>query len=105
MKAFILASFALLNGCALLPNTISPEIEHMSHATQHRPFTDEPTKWGAEIAQVTAEWTAGKHFYLDVSEGYNLNPRTPAGIPVYGEIIGPREQFTAKIGYKFTVRK
>jgi len=99
-RAIILLSLAA-SGCAALPNTIAPELEHMSHATQHAPLTDHPTRYGANIAQVTAQWDMGAA-YVSLSEGIGLNRKYPYS---YGEIEGPREQFTARIGYQFTVRK
>ena len=90
------------NGCAVMPDSISPEIVHMSHATQHEPFTSQPTRYGVEILQVTAEWNLTKKLYLDLSEGEALEPRNQANTG-FGEVYGPREQFTGKIGYKFTI--
>lgn len=79
----------LLSGCALLPDSVRPELEHLSHATQHEPFTDHPTNYGAEIAGLMLHWDL-PHAYLEVGEGYSLDPRS--------EILGPREQFSARIG-------
>ena len=100
-KHVVILSAAALSGCAVLPNTIAPEFEHMSHATQHAPLTEHPTRYGANIAQVTAQWDYGRA-YVSLSEGIDLNRHYPYS---YGEIEGPREQFTARIGYRFTVRK
>lgn len=104
MKILAIGVAVACSGCAVLPDTISPEIEHMSHATQHEPLTNNPTHYGIEIAQVTAHWDLTKHLYLDLSEGIALDKRSPYG-EAYGEIMGPREQFTGKIGYTFSVRK
>jgi hypothetical protein len=100
---FVAVLYLGLTGCAVMPDTIAPEIEHMSHATQHEPFTNEPTHYGVEILQATAEWNVGRA-YLRVSEGIALDKRNPYG-EAYGDIYGPREQFTAAIGYKFKVPK
>lgn len=88
----------------MLPNYVAPEFEHMSHATQHQPITSSPTNYGANIVQVTAHWDMPKHFTLDLSEGYDLDKRWAGANPTCGEIEGPREQFTAKIGYKFIIK-
>lgn len=94
----------LANACALLPDSVAPEFEHMSHTLQHEPFTNEPTRYGVEIVQVTAEWNLTKRLYIDVSEGVALEPKNGSQ-QGYGEIWGPREQFTGKIGYKFQIPK
>src|ERR1700675_1216647 len=91
---FVAVLYLGLTGCAVMPDTIGPEIEHMSHATQHEPLTSTPTHFGVEIAQVTATWTYGR-VYLALSEGIALDKRSPYG-PTYGEVCGPREQFTGK---------
>lgn len=92
-----------LNGCALAPTYVAPELEHMSHLTQHGVMGthNEYIKDAIAIAQVTAHWDVGQAF-LEVSEGIALNRKS--GEYAYGEIYGPREQFTAKIGYKFLVK-
>lgn len=106
MKILILAALAL-GGCSTLqaiePNTIAPEIVHMSHATQHAPFTSTPTEYGVNIAQVTATWDLPHHFYVNVSEGLALNRHYADGNSC-GEIEGPREQFTLRLGYAFVVK-
>ena len=106
MKTILALALLALSGCVVLPDTVAPEFEHMSHATQHAPLTSAPTNYGSEILNVTAEWNFGKHFYLDLSEGVDLDKRwTSTTTPVYGEIVGPREQFTGRLGYRFTVPK
>lgn len=95
--------YALLaQGCAALPNSVAPEFTHISHASQH--FGANHTNYGANIANVTAEWDFGKHAYLTLSEGIDLD-RHYRDINSYGDIIGPREQFTAKVGYKFVIKQ
>jgi len=102
----IFLSLALC-GCstmhALLPNTVAPEFEHMSHATQHAPMTDHPGQHYETIAQITATWNLTKHFYVNASEGVSLNPYYNDAHS-YGEIEGPREQFTLRVGYTFRVK-
>ena len=63
---------AMIAGCALVPNTISPELEHMSHVTQHQPFTDTPTRYGINIASVVVGYRLGDHLQLELADGvYN----------------------------------
>lgn len=105
--ALILA--ASVAGCSTLraiePNSLAPEFEHISHATQHAPFTSHPTKYGANLVSLTAEWDVGTHVYVTLAEGISLDRRyRDDNGPMCGEILGPREQFTARIGYKFTLK-
>jgi hypothetical protein len=55
------------------------------------------------VVQVTAQWDLTKRLYVNASEGLSLDKHY-AWDNSNGEIIGPREQFTARIGYKFMVR-
>jgi hypothetical protein len=99
------AALAALSACAVLPDTVTPTLEHMSHATQHAPFTAHPTEYGANIAQLEAGWTLAPHLTLTLAEGIALDRRYP-GTPSTGELMGPnREQFTGRIGYTFNIRK
>ena len=97
-----------LAGCALAPDSIRPEIEHMSHLAQHEPFTDRPTHYGSDIVELLAHWDF-PHAYLEVGEGYEIDRLSghvvDTGTPVYGEIIGPREQFIARAGLIIPVKK
>lgn len=87
-------------GCALAPNSVRPEIEHMSHATQH--FGANQTNYGSDMANVVAHWDF-RRAYLELAEGVSLDPRWPH-MDAYGETVGPREEFTARIGYVFQVK-
>jgi hypothetical protein len=87
----------------MIPNTITPEVVHESHATQHRPFTESPTRYGADLAMLTFGWRLPHHVRIELSEGVSLDKHYPQ-TPSYGEIEGPREQFIGRIGYSFEVR-
>lgn len=104
MPAFRAAAAAcplLLSGCALLPNYIGADVEHISHATQHEPFTSDPTNYGSELMNFTAEWAKRDGGpYLDLSEGIDLDPCQRG---FCGEIAGPREQFSARFGWRFRI--
>ena len=103
MKHAILCAALVLQGCAALPNTIAPEFEHLSHAGQH--LGAGRTDYGANIANITAEWNLTKHFYVTLAEGIDLDPAYSVyGRPEHGEIMGSREEFTGRVGYKFTVK-
>jgi hypothetical protein len=100
-KLLILVAILALHGCVLVPNSIRPEVEHMSHATQHEPFTSHPTNYGVNMVDLVAHWDIKKIAYVEIGEGIALGKPTgcaqyaDAG---YGEVIGPREQFIARIG-------
>lgn len=92
---------AALTGCVLAPNDIRADLQHDSHTTQHEPFTSHPTNMGAQSVNLTAEWRAG-HAFIDVREGYNVTPADK--YPCIGGICGPRELFSASVGYIFEVK-
>ncbi len=111
MKTLLLVLSVAAAGCSavqpLLPNTVAPEFEHISHVSQHAPMTATPTHYGANILSVTANWDIGSHVYVTLAEGISLDhcrPETKYYSTDCGEIVGPREQFTARIGYKFNVK-
>jgi hypothetical protein len=88
----------------VLPNSLRPEIEHMSHLTQHEPFTSHPTHDSASIAWLLAHWDVTRHGYVEVGEGFILNHESPGPGVGYGEIGGPREQFVARFGLIIPVK-
>jgi hypothetical protein len=95
-----------LTGCALAPDSIRPELQHLSHVSQHQPFTDSPTNFGATMATVMAHWDI-PHAYVEVGEGIvldSLSARNAAGETAYGEIEGPREQFIGRVGLIIPVK-
>ena len=90
----------------IIPNTVTPEFEHMSHITQHEPCTDHPTKYGADLANVVLRWDVTRHVKFELAEGISLDRHwVDTHESGNGEIIGPREQFTMRIGYSFTTRQ
>ena len=102
----ILTVTAALSLCAcatITPNDIRLEAEHLSHATQHEPFTDHPTNYGANLINAIAHWDVGRCGYVELGEGYNFSHSWP-DINAHGEIIGPREEFTARAGLRFRLK-
>lgn len=89
-----------LSGCALAPQALRLEADHVSHLTQHAPLTDHPTNYGYDSVNVVAHWTHS-HWYLDVSEGAVLEA---CDADYCGALAGPREVFTARAGYEFPLR-
>lgn len=103
MKALAFCLLPVLSGCAsLVPNSVRPEFEHLSHLTEHRPLTDAPNDYNVNMANLIAHWDVHRA-YVEIGEGVAINRRYPSENS-YGEIMGPREQFTARIGYVFQVR-
>jgi hypothetical protein len=84
-----------LTGCAGL--SVRPEFEHMSHLSQHEPFTDHPTGYGENIANLIVHWQHGP-LYVEAGEGIALAPYYPAS-QSFGEIVGPKEEFSFRLGY------
>jgi hypothetical protein len=100
-KALAIATLLTLSACAIAPNSVRPELEHMSHISQH--FGAHPTDDAANLVNVVAHWDTPHHTYVEVAEGFNLSP--PGSDGSFGEIYGPREQFSARVGYVFEIRK
>jgi hypothetical protein len=96
-----------LSGCQMVPNTVSPELIHQSHIMQHRPLTDEPTNYHADQFAVAARWAKRTGPFLELSEGISLDKAyNQGGInPSYGAMIGPKEEFTARVGWTFRTRE
>jgi hypothetical protein len=82
-----------VSGCAaLIPDSIGPEIEHVSHASQH--FGDHPTNFGYSQVNVVARWHYGNG-YAEVSEGVTLGCE---------RLDGMREVFNARFGYAIPLK-
>lgn len=84
------------------PNTVGPEFEHLSHATQH--FGSDPSNYGSEIMSIVARWDLPKGFYVELAEGLDLDKHWGESYHHgCGELEGPREEFQGRIGYKFRI--
>src|SRR5271170_1140426 len=104
MWVMLVALVWVLAGCALVPNYVAPELEHISHATQHEPFTDNPTRYGANMANIVIGYKLPHNFSVELAEGVSLDHHYESS-DQWGEIEGPREQFSARIRYMIQVRK
>lgn len=83
--------------------SLFPEVEHMSHADQHRPFTSTPTEYGANLIGVGIDITF-KQLSVQLVESYNLSPCYQVyGHEEHGEIMGGRENFSLRVQYKFVL--
>src|SRR5262249_50920099 len=71
----VFAMVLAVAGCATVePNSVRVYGEHVSHLTQHEPFTDHPTNYGYNAINVEAHWQSGPVF-VDVAEGYVLESK------------------------------
>lgn len=96
IRAVILAVGALyLSACAIAPQLVTVEADHVSHLTQHQPFTGHPTNFGFDSVSLIARWRRGR-VYGEVSEGVVLEGKDG---DCYGGLWGPREVFGARVGY------
>lgn len=96
----------LTAGCsALVPNTVTPFAEHVSHLTQHAPFAagDKQTHYGYEQLGVAARWEVYKGAFFEMSEGINPGRKNTGG-EACDALYGGREVFTARVGYTFRLK-
>ena len=107
MKGLLpLAAVLSLSGCCLAPNSVRPELQHLSHASQHAPFTSHPTNYGANTLELMAHWDL-PHAYVEIGEGIALESQWATAEGAHGgcgEIEGPREQFIARFGLVIPTR-
>lgn len=102
MRILLVLTVLCVAGCALEPNAVRMEAEHVSHISQH--FGTAPTDYGFDAISVVAHWQVS-HAYLDVSEGINVSPRFQGVVgPVYGAFAGPRETFQARAGWEIPLK-
>lgn len=107
MKYLVTLLFVSLSGCAIVPDSIRPEVSHQSHMTQHWPIASHDTHYGSNMAELVAHWDVKKIAYLEIGEGISLDKKvglTVQGDPIYGEIEGPREQFVARVGLVIPIK-
>jgi hypothetical protein len=99
-----------LQGCALIPSSIPIQIEHVSHLTQHEPFTSHPT--GLEYNSISAglKWTPARNLSIKITEGVVLggpvyyNTKNDGRETMYGDLLGPREVFSATVEYDIPLK-
>lgn len=104
MRSLILAAAALpavAGAVDLRPDSLSFELDHLSHASQHRPLTAEPHEYGMNIAALVARWQLTPRLSLAVSDGATLEAcrRTAAQERICGSFYGPREVFQARLSF------
>ena len=93
-----------ISGCAIEPNTVRVEGEHLSHLTQH--FGADPTHFGLDSVSVVAHWGKPAGAFLELGEGIELDRAMRVnGDREIGAFFGPRELFTGRIGYTFKLKE
>lgn len=100
--SFAACALPILAGCAsLTPDSVSIFTQHISHATQHEPFTTEPTNYGSDIAGIAVAYTPLSRLHLSLSEGATIEPCDRVlNQRECGGMWGPREVFQATISYE-----
>ena len=98
----ILLSYFLLCGCAIAPDSVRPEIQHMSHLTEH--FGRNQSEYAVNMVNAVAHWDLKPHAYFEIAEGYNISPHWTQ-YNSFGEIVGSREETSVRIGYVFEIPK
>jgi len=93
----------MLTGCAIAPNTVRVQGQHISHLGQH--FDGSGNHYGAELVNVTARWNFG-HWFAEWGESLNLAQDTKRDWIDYcrGGICGSREVTTVSAGYEFRIK-
>lgn len=100
----------LLNGCSVMhtlePNALPIEFDHVSHLTQHEPFTNRPTAYGSNEVMLGAKWQPLPRFSVTLSDGITLGSTytAPNGVQWHGSTVGPREVFTGRIAYEIPLK-
>lgn len=99
----IIGSLILLftSGCA--HTSVLVEADHVSHISQHEPFTNNPTNYGYDAVSVGLRFRPAKGLTVDLLDGRVLEGYY-AGSNSYGALVGPREVFTGRITYEWPLR-
>lgn len=79
--------WANCNATDLAPDTVSVDLQHLSHTLQH--FGSDPTNYGSEILSLKFQWDFGR-FHFIVKEGGTFGGG-------HEDILGPREVFQADV--------
>ena len=99
----LLLAALTLTGCAIAPDTLRIEGEHVSHLTQH--FGSDKTDFGYQAIALELHWQRG-HWFADVSEGVVVSGRDEkVSQQCYGALWGPREVFTARTGWEIPLKR
>jgi hypothetical protein len=101
----------LLTGCGTLrviePDSLPIELAHVSHMTQHEPFTSNPHSYGYNAISVGAKWVPLPNLSISLSEGFVLEQghvNNTTGVQWHGGLMGTREVFTGRVVYEFKLK-
>lgn len=107
----IILTLVALLGCSTLrtlePDYLPVEVDHVSHLTEHQPFTDHPHSYGYNDIAIGAKWVPMPHLSITVSEGVILEGRhvnTFTGTQWHGSLMGPKEVFTGRLVYDIPLK-
>lgn len=79
------------------PDSITSDWTHVSHLTQHEPFTDHPTNYGFNALFLTAHWNFfNDRLHLSISEGAVIEQ---CQYNWCGGLAGKRETFKGTLEY------
>jgi hypothetical protein len=95
MKRLTILSALLLQGCALIPNNVLLEQEHVSHPLAGWPVGPSSEEACLDQTSAIAEYTS-TNAYLHVGVGYKT---TDCGF------YGPRVTGTIRFGYKIRIKE
>lgn len=82
-----------LTGCSVMPDSVSTEIEHVSHPLAGWPVSASNTEDALSQANIIARWESGR-VYVEHGLGYNLQGRDGGGF------YGPGLTYTGRVGVK-----
>jgi len=85
----------------LYPDALAIEAQHVSHVTQHEPFTSTPTNYGYNAIDLALKWRYGP-LQLVVSDGV-VTER--CYVDHCGGLAGKREVFNARVSYDMWSRQ
>jgi hypothetical protein len=87
----LIAVALALSGCVTAPDSVSTEIEHVSHPLAGWPVSASNTEDALSQANVIARWQIGR-VYVEHGIGYNLQGRDGSGF------YGPGLTYTGRVG-------
>jgi len=96
---------AAISSCVLVPNSVRPEMEHDSHITEHSPIARAPMGYYVNKAQLALHWDMPGRLFMEIADGVSMGPCwTNRALAGCGEMLGPREEFSLRVGAVIQVR-
>jgi hypothetical protein len=94
MKTLALISITMLSGCALTPDQVFTNYDHVSHPLLGAPFNSKPEQYYDAIG-VTARWERG-HIFYEAGLAYKITPES---------LLGDECMFNGRVGYSIWSRR